>query len=85
MVLRAEITIRPDDDERGDDKGQNVGGGEGIEQTVEAKEDRQEDGEGHAEDDLTGQGDDRGLQGLAQSLQIDEGALLTVARIIMQR
>ena len=60
----------------GDQEGENVRRGEGVQQTVQTEENRQKDGQSHAQNDLAGQGDDGGEQGLAQSLKIDEGALV---------
>ena len=58
------------------DKGQYVRRREGIEHAVQTKEARKQDRQEDAEDDLPYQRQDHGRPGLAQGLQIDEGALV---------
>ena len=64
------------DDHSGDQEGENVRCGEGVQQTVQTEEKRQNDGESNAQNDLAGHGNNPGEQGLAQSLKVDKGTLV---------
>lgn len=64
------------DDHSGDQEGENVRCGEGVQQTVQAEEKRQNDGESNTQNDLAGHGNNPGEQGLAQSLKVDKGTLV---------
>ena len=57
-------------------KGQYIRRREGVEQSVQAKENRQDHRQGNAEDDLSGQRNDCGRRRPAQRLQIDERPLV---------
>ena len=75
-ALFRQLSIGLSDKEEGDDEGQKVCCGERPEDAVQAEENRQDDGQEHAENDFTGHGNDGGGQRLAQRLKVDEGALV---------
>ena len=64
------------DDHKSDQEGQNVRSGDGVQQTVKSEENRQDDGESHAQNDLAGHGNDGGEERFSQSLKVDKGALV---------
>ena len=64
------------DDDRRDDKSQDVRHRHGIQHAVQAEEHRQQQGKAHAEHHLTEHGQQRGGQRLADCLQKDETRLV---------